>query len=71
MSKEEITFTISKEELEVILVGVGEMIATFADKDYSEELELTVEEYFKFLSNIQPTYKKIAKLYNGLYKEQD
>ena len=68
MNKEEVTFTVSKEELEIILVGVGEMIANFANKDYSEELELTVEEYFKFLSNIQPTYEKIAKLYNNLEK---
>jgi hypothetical protein len=68
MSKEEIKITVSKEELEVMLVGVGEMIANFADKDYSEELELTIEEYFKFLSNIKPTYDKIAEVYNGIGK---
>ena len=48
MNKEEIKLTLSKEELEIILVGVGDMILNFAEKDYSVELELTAEEYFKF-----------------------
>ena len=66
MNKKEIKLTLSKEELEIILVGVGDMILNFAEKDYSVELELTAEEYFKFLSNIQPTYEKVAEVYNGL-----